>query len=167
MAIEHPDVLPLKTEPKYGYFPWWPVDGDDWIHSEDVAVARSHIPSPRVFRREAVEGDSQYLLLRYGDLQIRVLPTLWQELKWEGFDIGDMIEVRPQGMENQHCTGVITEIFWDDHAGGMRYEIDEADFPVGKQFSSDDLKHVAPPDDREETRVEPHTNDGYDLEISE
>jgi len=166
MAIEHPDLLPLKTGPKYGYYPWWPEDGDQWVHPEDIAVARSHIPSPRVFRREEIADapESKYLQLRYGDLQIRVVPTLWREVRWENFDIGDMVEVRPQGMENEHLTGVISEMVWDEHAGGLKYEIDEADFPAGKQFSSADLKHVEQPDDREETQIEPGTTDAYELE---
>ena len=43
---------PLKTDPKYGYFPWWPQDGNDWLHPDDVAIARSMIPSNRMFRRD-------------------------------------------------------------------------------------------------------------------
>lgn len=169
MAIEHRDLLPLKTGPKYGYYPWWPENGDHWVHPEDVAAARSHIPSPRVFRREQVAdaAESKYLQLRYGELRIRVVPTLWREVPWEHFDIGDMVEVRTQGMENEHRTGVIREMVWDDHAGQLKYEIDEADFPAGKQFTSDDLKHVEQPDDREESKVEPETTDAYELENPE
>ena len=65
-------VPPLKTDPKYGYFPWWPEDGDGWVHPEDVAAARTMIPSHRVFRRDGSEGD--YLLLHYGDVTLRVRP---------------------------------------------------------------------------------------------
>ena len=31
----------LKTDPKYGVYPWWPEDGNDWLHPDDVATART------------------------------------------------------------------------------------------------------------------------------
>ena len=43
-----PPLPPLKTDPKYGHYPWWPEDGDQWVHPEDIELARSMIPSPRV-----------------------------------------------------------------------------------------------------------------------
>ena len=48
---------PLKMDPQFGYFPWWPEDGDGWVHPEDVAIARSLIPSERVFCRDGEAGE--------------------------------------------------------------------------------------------------------------
>ena len=104
---------PLKTDPKYGYFPWWPEDGDDWIHPDDVATARGMIPSGRVFRRDGTEGD--YLVMHYGDVTLRVRRTLWQEVEPEGLEIGDWVEVLTRGMRNEPRTGTIREMLWDDH----------------------------------------------------
>lgn len=153
MAIELKNPLPLKETAKYGYYPWWPEDGDDWVHPEDVELARSLIPSPRVFRCDGQRGD--FILLHYGDLRLRVRRTLWRELKWQGFDIGDMVEVRTRGMTNEHRTGVIREMLWDDHAGVMQYKLAEAGDPVDKLFTSADLKHVEPTKEQEEVRIEP------------
>ena len=75
-------VPPLKTDPKFGYFPRWPQDGNDWVHPEDVDVARSMIPSGRVFRREGAAG--RYGRLHYGEARLRVLTALWQEVQPEG-----------------------------------------------------------------------------------
>jgi hypothetical protein len=131
---------PLKTDPKYGHYPWWPVDGDDWVHPEDVALARSMIPSERVFRRDGGQGD--YLLMHYGEVTLRVRRTLWQEVEPEGFEIGDWVEVRTRGLQNEPRTGTIAEMLWDKHAGELRYQIVENDQLIESRYSRDDLRHL-------------------------
>ena len=81
----------MKTDPKYGYYPWWPEDGDAWLHPEDVELGRSLIPSYRIFRRDGSEGPFGWL--HYGEVRLRVKPTLWKEVSPEGFEIGDWVEV--------------------------------------------------------------------------
>ena len=103
---------PLKTDPKYGCFLRWPQDGNDWLHPDDVALARTMIPSGRVFRRDGSDGE--YLADAYGDITLRVRRTLWQEVDPEGFDIGDWVEVLSRGMRNEPRTGVIREMLWDE-----------------------------------------------------
>jgi hypothetical protein len=132
----------LKTEPKYGFYPWWPEDGDEWVHPEDVALARETIPSPRVFRRDGQHG--AFVVLHYGPLELRVKPTLWQEIPWEGFEIGDWVEVLSRGQLNTPRTGVIREMHWEPRARSMRYFIDENGLPIPHAYSAEDLKHVEP-----------------------
>lgn len=136
------ETPPLKTDPKYGYFPWWPQDGDDWLHPDDVERARSMIPSSRIFRRDG--SDREYLQLKYGDFTLRVRPTLWQEVLPEGFEIGDWVEVLSRGMRNEPRTGVIREIVWDDRARALRYQIFENDQPIADLYAADDLQHIEP-----------------------
>ncbi len=133
---------PLKTDPKYGCFPWWPQDGNDWLHPDDVALARTIIPSQRVFRRDG--GGGGYLLLRYGDIRLRVRPTLWLEIDHEGFEVGDWVEVLSRGMRNEPRTGVIREMRWDEHERAVRYQISENDVPIPDRYARDDLQHVEP-----------------------
>src|SRR4051812_38298051 len=121
---------PLKTDPKYGCFPWWPEDGNDWIHPDDVAQARSMIPSGRIFRRESSDGD--YLIMRYGQIMLRVQRTLWQEVEPEGFELGDWVEVLSRGMRNEPHTGVIREMLWNDQAHSIHYFISENDVPINE-----------------------------------
>ncbi len=110
---------PLKTDPKYGCFPWWPEDGNDWVHPDDVALARSIIPSGRIFRRDSSDGE--YLVMRYGEITLRVRRTLWQEVEPEGFELGDWVEVLSLGLRNEPRTGVIREMFWDP--AGQRHPL--------------------------------------------
>ena len=136
------DIPPLKIATKYGHFPWWPEDGDAWIHPEDVATARRMIPSGRVFRRD--EGGDGYLILRYGDVTLRVHRTLWQEVEPEGFAIGDWVEVLSRGMRNTPRTGTIAEMLWNDHEKRLEYQIVENDQVIETLYTREDLRHVEP-----------------------
>jgi len=136
-------VPPLKTDPKYGYFPWWPEDGDSWIHPADVPAARGLIPSGRVFRRDG--EDDGYLLLHYGDVRLRVRRTLWQEVLHEGLEIGDWVEVLSRGMRNEPHTGTVREMLWDDRARAIGYQITEAGRFIEQVYLREDLERVEPP----------------------
>lgn len=133
---------PLKIDPKYGYFPWWPENGNDWVHPEDVAVARAMIPSGRIYRRDGESGS--YVVLHYGPIRLRVRRTLWCEVEPEGFEIGDWVEVRSRGWHNTPRTGTIREMFWDDHTRTIRYQVLENDLPIENLYAADDLRHVDP-----------------------
>ena len=158
-------ALPLKTDPKYGYYPWWPENGDQWVHPEDVELARRVIPSPRIWRRDGMQGEC--IVLTYGNLTLRLFRTLWKEVTWEGFNVGDLVEVRTRGMQNEHRTGTICEMHWDDHTGVIHYQISEGDELIENptQYTVDDLKHVVATDPRVEIRVEPPQDSGeYEVE---
>jgi hypothetical protein len=133
---------PLKMEPKYGYFPWWPEDGDAWVHPDDVAAVRAMIPSNRVFCRDGSEGD--YLLLHYGAVALRVRRTLWLEVQPEGLEIGDWVEVQPRGMLNEPRVGVVREMLWDERGRAMRYQITENGLPIEQLYAREDLQRVEP-----------------------
>jgi hypothetical protein len=135
-------TVPLKTDPKYGYFPHWPQDGNDWLHPDDVATARAMIPSQRVFRREGTDGE--YAVLHYGDISLRVRPALWQEVEGEGVEIGDWVEVLSRGMLNEPRTGTIREILWDETVRSIRYQISDGGQPVEQMYAREDLQRVEP-----------------------
>lgn len=137
-----PPLPPLKTDPKYGCFPWWPENGNDWVHPEDVDLARSMIPSGRVFRRDGAAGD--FLLMHYGDITLRVRRTLWQEVVPEGFELGDWVEVLSRGMRNEPRTGIIRDVIWDDRDSVIRYYITANGVPINESYTRDDLEHVDP-----------------------
>lgn len=133
---------PLKTDPKYGCFPWWPEDGDAWLHPDDVPTARSMIPSARVFRRDGRNGE--YALLHYGDVQLRVRPALWQEVAPPAFEMGDWVEVLTRGQTNAPSTGTIRQILWDEHAQEVRYQIRVDGQPMENLYAREDLQRVEP-----------------------
>jgi hypothetical protein len=135
--------MAIKTPVKYGFFPTWPEDGDAWLHPEDVALARQLLPGPRVFRREAASGP--YAVLRYGDIQLRAKPALWQEAAWEGFDLGDWVEVLSRGLQNTPRTGVVCEMEFDSRENALRYQVREAASQrIPTWYAAGDLRHVDP-----------------------
>jgi hypothetical protein len=149
--------MALKVDPKYGFYPWWPEDGNDWLHPEDVELARQLIPSPRVFRRDGEHGP--FVVLHYGDLRLRVRRTLWQEVPPEGYEIGDWVEVLSRGQKNTPRTGQIREMLWEPRSASMRYQITEAGQPIPKAYEAADLRPVEPRADREEIVVTPSADE--------
>jgi hypothetical protein len=149
--------MALKTDPKYGFYPWWPEDGDEWLHPEDVQLARDSIPSPRVWRRDGQQGP--FVVLHYGDVRLRVKRTLWQEVRPEGYELGDMVEVLSRNMRNTPRTGVIREMQWEPRARALRYQIEENGVLIPKLYAADDLRHVEPAIERVEVVIEPPKDD--------
>jgi hypothetical protein len=147
------DPAPLKVDPKYGYYPWWPEDGDGWLHPEDVELARGTIPSPRVWRRDGAHGP--FVVLHYGDLRLRVKRTLWQEVPPEGYEIGDWVEVLSRGQKNLPHTGVIREMHWEPRSRSMRYQIAENDQPIPNFYAAEDLRRVEPTEPPQMVVIEP------------
>lgn len=153
---------PLKTDPRYGHYPWWPEDGDAWLHPEDVALARRTIPSPRVWRtdgRIANTSGDPFIVLQYGGDRLRVRPRLWQEVPRPAFEIGDLVEVLPHGMQNDPVTGRVREVLWDDGKNRVTYQLDVADRLVETAYIETDLKPVEQTKPHPMVRVEPPTDD--------
>lgn len=154
---------PLKREPRYGYYPQWPQDGDDWLHPEDVELARRSLPSPRIWRREGQSG--VFHIIRYGDQTLRVKPALWQESPAPAYQIGDWVEVRTRMMKNTAHTGRVVEVMWDDYQSQITYHIQEQDNPIPNAYTADDLKPVEPTIEPQFSRIEsdtPEATDGVD-----
>ena len=111
--------LPLKRPPKYGVYLRWPLDGEDWIHPEDVEAVKRVIPSRRIFRREDI--DLEYAMLSYADLQLRVRPTMWIEVASDGYWVGDQVEVKSQLGRREPMIATIRDIHWDPDRGRIQY----------------------------------------------
>ncbi len=133
---------PLKTDPKYGCFLRWPQDGNDWLHPDDVALARDLLPSDRIFRRDGLDGE--FHRFHYGDITFRARPALWQEVAHEGFDIGDWVEVLSRGMRNEPRAGIIREMRWDEDDRVIRYQISDNNAPIPDYYTRVDLERVEP-----------------------
>ena len=76
--------------PDCGVYLFWPEEGTDWIHPDDLSIVQGWIPSTRVFRRHSYDG--VYYRLQYGVDVLRVKPTLWLKVADEGFWIGDQVD---------------------------------------------------------------------------
>ena len=131
----------MKDPYDYGIYPWWPKDGLDQFHPDDVEQASDLIPSDRIFRREGTEGP--YIVLQYGHLRVRLKPGLFQPIRGEGFDLGDDVEVLSRSGKNDPSIGTIREMRW--HAATREihyYLLDHADSHLPAPYTAGDLRHV-------------------------
>lgn len=132
----------LKTDPQYGVYPWWPEDGDDWLHPEDVIAARQMIPSWRVFRRDGRKNS--YSILHYGAVRLRARPTLWIKMHAEGYDLGNWVEVKSRGIRNTPRTGIIREMRYNPWSKRIEYQIHDTYLPIETHYHAEDLRHIEP-----------------------
>ena len=128
---------PLKIQPKYGVYLWWPVD-ENWVHPDDLDTADELIPSDRVFRRE--EYDKEYSLLLYGEQFIRVRPVIWLEIQSEGYELGDQIEVKSQMGKGQPIVATIEGIRWDNETRRIKYSLSAHGRAVERDYTSDEFQ---------------------------
>ena len=112
----------MKPEPRYGYFPRWPENTDDWIHPDDIELAKRCIHSNRIWRRE---GEAPpFVVLHHGEIRLRVRPTLWSEIKGEGIEIGDWVEVLSRMQTNEYRIARICEMVWDERQHAICYTVE-------------------------------------------
>ena len=129
---------PLKRPSAHGVYPWWPEPGTDWIHPDDVPLAERWIPSDRVFHR--ADGDDGYSVLRYGEEKIRVRPTMWLEVPSDGYEVGDLIEVKSRMGRLTPFVATILNMFWNRHAQVIEYELSEAGCRLPRRYRADEFQ---------------------------
>lgn len=131
------ELPPLKRPPAYGVYRWWPEDGEDWIHPFDIGIVRQLIPGTRVFRREDLDGD--YLSVTYGDIHFRVKSTIWYEVEYEGFDVGDYVEIKSRMGKAEPFIGRIKEMVWSQRYARIEYYLYRSDKIQVKAYLAEDL----------------------------
>ena len=137
-TISHFEDAALRQSPEYGVFLWWPEDGEDWVHPFDIGIARRLIPSNRVFRR--VDFDSEYSLLSYGEIELRVRPAMWQAIDHHGFDLGDTVEIVSRAQQAKPPLATVREMRWDDRGKHVEYLLSQPGRKLTRPFRADELR---------------------------
>lgn len=133
------DRRQLTVPDKYGVFLWWPEAGHDWIHPEDVETCDAVLPSRRIFRKVVVDGDYPTTLL-YDQIKIRIKPVLWLEVKTDGYEVGDQIEIRSKLGQRKPFIGTIREMLWDRRLQRIDYFVRAVDRNVATPFHLGDFQ---------------------------
>lgn len=144
-GVIYPPALPLSAMRLYGVYPWPTAAFEDWVHEDDEAVARTLLPSDRVFRRVAQEGG--FIVLGYGARRIRVRPALCRMIPGDGWDIGDSVEIRSHHGRNEPFVGVIAEMRCPHSElaksnGAIRYTVRNGGRLLPTPFLAGDLQSV-------------------------
>lgn len=136
---ETPVARPIVSR-EYGIFSRWPEDGVAWIHPEDVGAVEGLLPSDRIFLR--IWDGSEWAVLHYGQVQIRIHPTLWEIVTPPEYDVGDEVEVRSLLKLNEPGPAIIREVLWDRHHQHATYEIEQHGMVLPRHFLASDLRPV-------------------------
>ena len=147
---------PLKRPPTYGIYRWWPEDGEDWIHPFDVGIVRQMIPGLRVFKREDL--DDEWLQVSYGDIKFRVKSTIWFQVAYEGFDVGDYVEIKSRMKQAEPFIGRIKEMVWNQRYARIEYYLYRSDRIQVKAYHAEDLSPAAAIDklERDDSEHQPY-----------
>ena len=117
----------LKIQPVYGVIAQWPDQPPpDWVHPDDLPIARRLIPSFRILKRTYVP-DSEYYRYAYGEDGFRARGIMWLVIAHEGLDIGDRIEVGSQMGQSWPILGEVVEVEWNKIEQRIEYQIRRVD----------------------------------------
>ena len=133
--------------PDYGCFPRWPTDGDDFIHPDDRNKASRFIPSERVLRRD--EFDGTYYHYAYGQLRLRLRPTMWLKVTDDGIDIDDEVETIGTGLQRELFVATIWGMYYVARKGCILYRLKRGEMPVPRLYAAKDLRLLS---DKEQIR---------------
>jgi hypothetical protein len=129
----------LKVLPKHG-FCLWPEDGDDWIHPSDILIAKTLIPSKRIFRKEysadPIHDELGYIVYVYGNKSFRGKQTLWHEVKSDGYEIGDTVELKSSHGKLRPVIADIDGMFWNRHEQAIDYSLVKNGVPQPNRFQA-------------------------------
>lgn len=143
----------MQQFPDYGVYPWWPEDGDAWIHPEDIQLARQMLPGGRVFRRDGRSGP--FYNVSSGTIRLRLRPALWISVPGEGLDVGDRVQVLSRLGKNQPRIGTICDMHWQFQQRRIVYHLWDIDCRIPEPYLADDLERLEPLAPPDFIRIEP------------
>ncbi len=124
--------------PDWGVYLRWPSDGDEWIHHQDVELVRRLIPSRRVFRRSAWDGE--FYRLHYGESTFRVRPSMWVRVPDIDLEVGQQVELLSHHRQNDPGIFRIAGIFFVPTTGEIEYALQTDELTLKRRFNRTDLK---------------------------
>ncbi len=124
--------------PDWGVYLQWPASDDLWVHPEDLTTAKELIPSNRVFRRSAWDGE--YYQLSYGEIRLRVLPTMWVHLDGLDLDVGQQVELLSKQGQNDPGVFRIADMLYSDTTKSVVYRLRRDLLELEKLFTRNDLR---------------------------
>ena len=81
-----------------------------------------------------------YSLISYGAEQFRALPAIWLPVQFEGFEIGDFVEIKSRLGRRRAAIGKIREIRWNRLGQRIEYYVDANMIRSKLPLNADDLQ---------------------------
>ncbi len=124
--------------PDWGVYLTWPIEGQSWIHPADLSQALRLIPSRRVFHR--TRWDRTFYQLNYGELTIRVRPTLWVRVDSVDLQIGQQVELLAREGANDPGIFHVRDILYCPRKGAIEFVLAQRGMALPKTFAREDLR---------------------------
>jgi hypothetical protein len=124
--------------PDWGVYLTWPTEGRSWIHPSDLSLALDLIPSRRVFHR--TRWDNTFYQLNYGELSIRVRPTLWVRVDTVDLHVGQQVEVLPNHGENDPGIFTVRDILYCPRKQTIEFSLSQRGMTLPKMYSRESLR---------------------------
>ncbi|MFM9949047.1 MAG: hypothetical protein ACKV1O_13990 [Saprospiraceae bacterium] len=132
-------------------FQWWPpvvrpdhkMDAywDDMIHKDDLAVVYSTKLKTNIFQLTGQEG--AYFIIQQSEITLRVKSACLKNILYEGFYLGDKVQVIENNNKNTPKTGTISTLFYHFKSSRLCYHLlDEKGKRLKKQYFSDDFEKL-------------------------
>jgi hypothetical protein len=124
--------------PDWGVYLTWPTEGQSWIHPADLSLALRLIPSHRVFHR--TRWDRTFYQLHYGELSIRVRPTLWVRVEAVDLQVGQQVELLARNGANDPGIFTIRDILFCPRKQETEFSLSQRGMTLPKRFARQDLR---------------------------
>lgn len=136
--------------PDWGVYLTWPMEGHSWIHPADLSLALRLIPSQRVFHR--TRWDKTFYQLHYGELSIRVRPTLWVRVEEVDLQVGQQVELLARQGANDPGIFTVCDILFCPRKQVIEFSLSQRGMTLPRKFSREDIRPL---------RVVQHLRSGY------
>jgi hypothetical protein len=154
MGDESLDPTSFATYPdRYGVFAWWPDDrklageGEQWLHPYDEVLAADYLPSDRVWQR--FRGQGMFDLYCQGAIRFRAQPRMWIEVEYEGYWIGDFVELLSQQGERDPFVAEISEVRWNRQTRELEYLLNRAGHAMTQRFTCSEFRSATAIQDKD------------------
>lgn len=118
---------------RFGLFPWSKEDGMGHIHPDDRQAVIDLAPTGLVF--ECVSESRPYVVLRYGNQQIRVKPELFRPVENPKKRIGQEVVLKKDG-----ALGTIVDIMWHYKENAHMYFLEINGKKKSKRYWAEDFE---------------------------
>lgn len=144
----------LADKVKYGVFLWWTERTPSWVHPDDALIAAELIPGNRVFRKVACDNSSDrelgYSEFQYGRETFRGQPVIWLEIFSEGFELGDLVEIKSGMGKLRPGIATIDAIVFNRQSRRIEYFLRCNHRRIDRPFTADEFQPAI--------RLESHLN---------
>ncbi len=138
-----PEVT-LRRPDQYGVCLWWSDELPCFVHPDDQGLVDQLVPGNRVFKKQEcpnfADRELGYAQLSYGDQVFRALPAIWFPLAFEGYEIGDRVEIKSRLGKHQAMICTIREIQWNQITRRIDYLVESKGAKIRKPFVADDFQ---------------------------